>query len=55
MADDIIDKSFPYGKEAALAGAKFRDVETVDLATGQVRWVWQHVDCCMICTLCTST
>lgn len=36
MADDIIDKSFPYGDAAALAGAKFREVETIDPITGQV-------------------
>ena len=36
MADDIIDQSFPYGEAAALAGAKFREVETLDSVTGQV-------------------
>ena len=36
MADDIIDQSFPYGESAALAGAKFREVETLDTVTGQV-------------------
>lgn len=36
MADDIIDQSFPYGEAAALAGAKFREVETINSATGQV-------------------
>ena len=36
MADDIIDQNFPYGESAALAGAKFREVETVDTFTGQV-------------------
>ncbi|CAI8024833.1 hypothetical protein GBAR_LOCUS14386 [Geodia barretti] len=36
MADDIIDQSFPYGESAALAGAKFREVETLDTFTGQL-------------------
>ena len=36
MADDIIDQSFPYGEFAALAGAKFREVEALDTVTGQV-------------------
>ena len=38
MADDIIDKSFPYGNSATLAGAKFREVETLDSLSGQVWW-----------------
>jgi hypothetical protein len=36
MADDIIDQSFPYGNAASLAGAKFREVETINSDTGQV-------------------
>ena len=37
MADDLVDKTFPYGEEAALAGAKFREVEALNSATGQVQ------------------
>ena len=38
MADDLVDKTFPYGEEAALAGAKFREVEALNSATGQVQY-----------------